>query len=107
FFQADDGIRDFHVTGVQTCALPIFVETKSIQDGPVAGGFYDDGQVGSWNRDVDAGGGRRGADRALPEQFGTTADHEPHVGPVFKERKSVVQGKREDSVAARETAATM
>src|SRR5690606_37145793 len=22
-FQADDGIRDFHVTGVQTCALPI------------------------------------------------------------------------------------
>src|SRR5690606_40090723 len=22
--QADDGIRDFHVTGVQTCALPIW-----------------------------------------------------------------------------------
>src|SRR5690606_40357007 len=22
-FQAEDGIRDFHVTGVQTCALPI------------------------------------------------------------------------------------
>src|SRR5690606_39761397 len=22
--QAEDGIRDFHVTGVQTCALPIF-----------------------------------------------------------------------------------
>src|SRR5207302_4520581 len=26
FFQAEDGIRDFHVTGVQTCALPIFAE---------------------------------------------------------------------------------
>src|SRR5690606_41168844 len=25
FFQADDGIRDVHVTGVQTCALPIFL----------------------------------------------------------------------------------
>src|SRR5690606_9340593 len=25
FFQAEDGIRDFHVTGVQTCALPISV----------------------------------------------------------------------------------
>src|SRR5690606_39761256 len=25
FFQAEDGIRDFHVTGVQTCALPILV----------------------------------------------------------------------------------
>src|SRR5690606_40690831 len=23
FFQAEAGIRDFHVTGVQTCALPI------------------------------------------------------------------------------------
>src|SRR5256885_14763671 len=26
FFQAEDGIRDYKVTGVQTCALPIFVE---------------------------------------------------------------------------------
>src|SRR5436309_4660298 len=25
FFQAEDGIRDFHVTGVQTCDLPILV----------------------------------------------------------------------------------
>ena len=24
FFQAEDGIRDLIVTGVQTCALPIF-----------------------------------------------------------------------------------
>src|SRR5690606_41082988 len=28
FFQAEDGIRDFHVTGVQTCALPILVDDK-------------------------------------------------------------------------------
>src|SRR5256885_13093571 len=26
FFQAEDGIRDYKVTGVQTCALPIFVD---------------------------------------------------------------------------------
>src|SRR5829696_10454010 len=25
FFQAEDGIRDWSVTGVQTCALPIFL----------------------------------------------------------------------------------
>src|SRR5258706_16401030 len=25
FFQAEDGIRDWSVTGVQTCALPIFI----------------------------------------------------------------------------------
>src|SRR5690606_41185487 len=29
-FQAEDGIRDFHVTGVQTCALPISVEDAEL-----------------------------------------------------------------------------
>src|SRR6266508_5085444 len=29
FFLADDGIRDGHVTGVQTCALPIFAPDES------------------------------------------------------------------------------
>src|SRR5690606_41259302 len=28
FFQAEDGIRDFHVTGVQTCALPILAQCE-------------------------------------------------------------------------------
>src|SRR5690625_5822780 len=32
-FQAEDGIRDGHVTGVQTCALPISSET--VIDAPV------------------------------------------------------------------------
>src|SRR5207302_5661336 len=31
-FQAEDGIRDFHVTGVQTCALPIFGQWKGRLD---------------------------------------------------------------------------
>src|SRR5699024_12161526 len=29
FFQAEDGIRDRNVTGVQTCALPILYKTES------------------------------------------------------------------------------
>src|SRR5207253_7536894 len=29
FFQAEDGIRDGHVTGVQTCALPILQQLAS------------------------------------------------------------------------------
>src|SRR3712207_6922914 len=29
FFQAEDGIRDIGVTGVQTCALPIFFRAAS------------------------------------------------------------------------------
>src|SRR5690625_1092155 len=30
FFQAEDGIRDGHVTGVQTCALPILRRTSTL-----------------------------------------------------------------------------
>src|SRR5699024_11583357 len=30
FFQAEDGIRDRNVTGVQTCALPILISTNGI-----------------------------------------------------------------------------
>src|SRR5256886_10091708 len=31
FFQAEDGIRDLTVTGVQTCALPICVNAGSLE----------------------------------------------------------------------------
>src|SRR5256885_9890158 len=30
FFQAEDGIRDYKVTGVQTCALPIYLRAGRI-----------------------------------------------------------------------------
>src|SRR5690606_39956885 len=32
FFHAEDGIRAFHVTGVQTCALPIFEAVDIVTD---------------------------------------------------------------------------
>src|SRR5438876_11392423 len=35
FFQAEDGIRDGRVTGVQTCALPIYSHSH-----PIRGGLY-------------------------------------------------------------------
>src|SRR2546426_7494532 len=36
FFQAEDGIRDYKVTGVQTCALPIYqVLSFGTEGGPV------------------------------------------------------------------------
>src|SRR5690606_40065897 len=35
FFQAEDGIRDFHVTGVQTCALPICPSNPFISIDPI------------------------------------------------------------------------
>src|SRR5690606_41123214 len=39
FFQAEDGIRDFHVTGVQTCALPIFVPNQPSPGTPATAGW--------------------------------------------------------------------
>src|ERR1022692_5158030 len=34
FFQAEDGIRDYKVTGVQTCALPIYrIGRRGVDDG--------------------------------------------------------------------------
>src|SRR6266513_4896519 len=37
FFQAEDGIRDRNVTGVQTCALPIFAKGKALVTGGGSG----------------------------------------------------------------------
>src|SRR5690606_40720400 len=37
FFQAVDGIRDFHVTGVQTCALPISPDRRTPHPYPRGG----------------------------------------------------------------------
>src|SRR5699024_11582893 len=47
FFQAEDGIRDRNVTGVQTCALPISVETavaNRADDGDPTDGDPDHGR---------------------------------------------------------------
>src|SRR3990170_7579901 len=40
FFQAEDGIRDDLVTGVQTCALPIWpLEAAGVSPAPLPGGL--------------------------------------------------------------------
>src|SRR3712207_1332049 len=45
FFQAEDGIRDIGVTGVQTCALPIFEVEDTLADDP-AQLYYSSGTTG-------------------------------------------------------------
>src|SRR5256886_11404221 len=63
FFQAEDGIRDLTVTGVQTCALPIY---DSVRDGQAQTGAAPD-----------FFGGEEGVEDALLEPF---RDAGPGVG---------------------------
>src|SRR5688500_20137746 len=83
FFQAEDGIRDYKVTGVQTCALPIFPRLHRRRRGDVRqpplrrerigqrllrGGRSEErrvGQSGGARGVTDCGGGddNRGEDR--------------------------------------------
>src|SRR5439155_17440147 len=67
FFQAEDGIRDGHVTGVQTCALPIWPvplvdvgrdELRAVGVGPRDDERRDAADVGR-----EAGGGERAQER--------------------------------------------
>src|SRR5687767_15556008 len=51
FFQAEDGIRDKLVTGVQTCALPIYMLDKPVKLGNARVGEL--AKIGG-NRDVSA-----------------------------------------------------
>src|SRR5215469_2886878 len=49
FFQAEDGIRDLYVTGVQTCALPIFMPGDAHDQGCLSGGDFGNG-ARKWTR---------------------------------------------------------
>src|SRR5690606_40823770 len=58
FFQAEDGIRDFHVTGVQTCALPIYSpspigEVKAGERRALLLGSEGDGLSSRWLHEAD------------------------------------------------------
>src|SRR5690606_13078527 len=56
FFQAEDGIRDFHVTGVQTCALPIWPYMPAYAGPPALRvGFSGFAWIDSSYRTIDVG----------------------------------------------------
>src|SRR5262249_58965442 len=68
FFQAEDGIRDWSVTGVQTCALPI-----SVRPDPGPGADRDElGGTGAGRDDETAerGGGLPGRVRSEERRVG-------------------------------------
>src|SRR5258708_26251461 len=90
FFQAEDGIRDDLVTGVQTCALPIFLEMTEVQTRLLAEG----GPAVLFENAVQADG-RRSTMPVLVNLLGTVArvawgmdrlPHQPRQGgetPAF------------------------
>src|SRR5437016_14651386 len=49
FFQAEDGIRDWSVTGVQTCALPIYVAEMDRAQGREPGPTMKDRGEKPWH----------------------------------------------------------
>src|SRR5437868_15422385 len=75
FFQAEDGIRDRNVTGVQTCALPI---------SRTAVGRWDYGAAGIEQRNSAP---RRPLDRAgQPRRIGPGRSEERRVGKECRSR---------------------
>src|SRR5690606_39867186 len=99
FFQAEDGIRDFHVTGVQTCALPILAAGRT-------DGFWEFG-LRAWDTAAgtllirEAGGLIATLDGDEYRQNGNIVAGTPRVFNELLDRKSVVQGKRGDRRGAR------
>src|SRR6266403_995816 len=74
FFQAEDGIRDLYVTGVQTCALPISLPQSTRKDGAPDAASSQFPVLSSQRGDSsssDVGGGRAGAPVAPLQAAGT------------------------------------
>src|SRR5215471_11340067 len=85
FFQAEDGIRDLYVTGVQTCALPISgscpASTVTLHDSTVTGNSVDAGAGseggaiwGSLNDSLDIDNSIVFGNSPQPELFGFGAN---------------------------------
>src|SRR2546430_4034307 len=89
FFQAEDGIRDLTVTGVQTCALPIWLRAPAGQRG------HCPSRPPARRRRSSRGAPAAGAPRARP-RVPRRAGVPRLAGSAGREPKSVVEGKSVD-----------
>src|SRR5207247_3188030 len=89
FFQAEDGIRDPLVTGVQTCALPIFFGFAAFGGG---GGKF---QFAFLELDADGAG-------ALVGELGYAGDGGAKVFAVYGDALAVVFGRSEERRVGKE-----
>src|SRR5205807_6212910 len=95
FFQAEDGIRDYKVTGVQTCALPISSRYRSeIFSGIVPGFVLTNGATHSRSTaesircasDLRCAESSRGFSLALPRREALPRSEERRVGKECRSR---------------------
>src|SRR5690606_40316071 len=93
--QAEDGIRDFHVTGVQTCALPIYLSLEAFEraapatpgtGAPLPLAICDHRNILLPNAPARAAGIAPGMRRASAQALLPTLR-------LIEDRKSVVEGK--------------
>src|SRR5690606_40551853 len=86
--QAEDGIRDFHVTGVQTCALPIYL----VLGADALGHWFC--SVFCYSRDLGLSPLR--ADPATDAPLGCIAKAKAARGPVEPATWAVCTGERSE-----------
>src|SRR5699024_11616389 len=99
FFQAEDGIRDRNVTGVQTCALPIFFALLSlvpnihgcgITDGTGSGDIFENilssgkSSFKNWSNCSSESGMLRTCFKKLSERAIVTSADPPGARPIPK-----------------------
>src|SRR2546421_1522219 len=77
FFQAEDGIRDLIVTGVQTCALPIYVLGSLVDAGAelILAGHIHQAAVSERREFEGSTGGERGVTVAIAPGLGQPRPH--------------------------------
>src|SRR5437867_13187551 len=96
FFQAEDGIRDRTVTGVQTCALPIYPETAAavraiLEDVRARGDEAVREQARRLDQvDLEAGAWERSEERRVGGVAGMGSQLADTVAVAHKSGKSVI-----------------
>src|SRR5688500_20301548 len=90
-FQAEDGIRDYKVTGVQTCALPIY---------DPSGGLAAHDTEAEAARLGKAGMDQRLVINAVEEAVGERSE-ERRVGKEWRSRRAAQEGKKKQRKAAK------
>src|SRR3989442_8575419 len=97
FFQAEDGIRDADVTGVQTCALPIYPEARASRASVATRRFtlvwWGRGRL-LWGRRVDRKG-RKTAPQTRRRPAERTWRWQPWRGLLHRRRRPGLHGLRD------------